>query len=210
MKSAFEKIISLSNRVSFIDDRQKQSAVLVPFFQNGNSEEIVFEVRSPFVVQPGEICFPGGNRKSSDPSMRKTAVRETCEELAISPSSVSEPVFLGEFNSAAGRTIHVFTAALEIDSLKSLKPDVNEVSSVFSVEADYFLSNEPEIYHVSSLISPFKNGSLRFPAAELGLPEMYHSEWGHADREVPVYRTEHGIIWGITAKIIRDIFKVLK
>ncbi len=44
------------------EDQMFESAVLIPIVRYKNREYILFEKRSQFVSQPGEMSFPGGVR----------------------------------------------------------------------------------------------------------------------------------------------------
>ncbi len=204
--NVFKKIISLSDEIDFSGKKIKQSAVIVPFVKVNNTESVLFEIRSDKVPQPGEICFPGGNRNSADISLRHTTVRETSEELGIKESSIANVTSLGVLHSSIGNEIHIFTAELNISSIIDLNINKDEVEKVFVIPAEYFMSNVPEIYSVNAVISPFKDGKVTFPAKELNLPVKYHSDWGFDEKKVYVYKTEHGVIWGITAQIIHEIY----
>lgn len=40
------------------------------------------------------------------------------------------------------------------------------------------------------------------PAKELGLPEKYSKMWNQHNISIPFYKTEKGLIWGLTAQIV--------
>ncbi|MBN1501020.1 MAG: CoA pyrophosphatase [Spirochaetes bacterium] len=206
----FDRVHELSDKVVFSDNKFKESAVLVPFIKVNNEENILFEIRSVNVPQPGEICFPGGNRKITDVSLKDTALRETCEELGISESLITKTIQLGNFHSSTGNYIHVFSGLIDFNYPDDMQINTDEVEKVFTIPVEFFISNEPEIYSVYSCISPEKDGAITFPSKELNLPEKYHQIWGYSEKKVAVYRTDYGIIWGITAQILSSIFSSIK
>lgn len=73
------------------------SAVLVPLCSRNGEPSILFTRRSSKLVScRGEISFPGGVVEPQDNNdMTRTAIRETCEELGISETSID---IWGEFN----------------------------------------------------------------------------------------------------------------
>src|SRR2546423_784250 len=67
---------------------RQPAAVLVPVVE-GPEPSIVFTKRTEHLSRhPGEISFPGGMRHAEDPDLLSTALRETEEELGLSPDRV--------------------------------------------------------------------------------------------------------------------------
>ena len=102
-----------------------------------------------------------------------------------------------------------FLGILKINTLDDLNINKDEVDYVFTMPMDYFLENEPEVYGIkvrsySSEVDEEGNFIEYFPVKELDLPERYHHTWNDGFREVYVYRTEHGTLWGITALIVYE------
>ena len=69
--------------------------------------------------------------------------------------------------------------------------------------------SEPEEYHVKLEVHPFERKDedrleYLLPVKDLGLPARYEKPWGGRKLPVYVYKTDHDIIWGITAEILRD------
>ena len=67
--------------------RPRPAAVLIPLLPNGNSYDVLFEVRSAGIAQPGDICFPGGTMEPGE-TPEVAAVRETTEELLVSREQI--------------------------------------------------------------------------------------------------------------------------
>jgi len=111
-----------------------------------------------------------------------------------------------------GAVIDAYIGRILLDSIDSFRINRDEVDEVFTVPADDFLRMNCEVYSVSLEIQPHVTDSagreIIFPAKELGLPERYHGKWGGKVHDVYLYRTEHGIIWGLTAEIIRDVMEL--
>ena len=58
----------------------RTASVLLLLLPGKNGPELLFEVRSGKLGwQPGDICFPGGRRESSDRNYAAAAVREASE-----------------------------------------------------------------------------------------------------------------------------------
>jgi coenzyme A diphosphatase NUDT7 len=60
-------------------DEEVSFAVLVPLIEIDGELNLIYEVRSNSIAQPGEISFPGG-RIEDDESPMEAAIRETSEE----------------------------------------------------------------------------------------------------------------------------------
>jgi len=78
------------------------------------------------------------------------------------------------------------------------------------------MKTEPEIHQVlirlfSSEINPDTGEEIVYlPVRELGLPERYIDPWGNFKQNVYVYKTTDGVVWGLTAKIIMDLVRIIK
>ncbi|MDT7659540.1 MAG: hypothetical protein QOF38_4255, partial [Pseudonocardiales bacterium] len=65
------------------------AAVFIPFYRDpAGALRLVLIERTRFGRHGGQIALPGGKREPSDPTMRDTAVRETCEELGLRPDDL--------------------------------------------------------------------------------------------------------------------------
>ncbi len=191
-------------------------AVLVLLIFMNEEYHFVFEKRSVNIRQPGEICFPGGKFEPAiDTSLRDTAIRETVEELGVPSERLLIIGNLDTVVSTMGATADAFLGILELGSLNDLQINLQEVEKVFAVPVSYFENNEPEVYQVNMIAHPsYVNQAgeevTLFPAQELGLPDRYAKPWGNAMSNVFVYRVEGVIIWGMTARLIKDVVAKLK
>ena len=69
---------------------KRKNAVLIPLVEKEGEWSILFEVRQTGIRQGGEICFPGGRIEEHE-TVEEAAVRETSEELLISPEKIEAP-----------------------------------------------------------------------------------------------------------------------
>lgn len=114
-----------------------------------------------------------------------------------------------------GTTVDAFLGVIDISSLDDLNINPHEVERVFSIPVSYFERTEPEVYQVSITANPSyinKAGKevILLPAKELGLEEQYTKPWGNIMNNIYVYRVERVTIWGITARLIRDVIAKIK
>lgn len=178
------------------------SAVLLPIVSTNKEPHLLFEVRSPHLKrQPGEICFPGGKvEKNEFPAPQKTAVRETCEELGVSPGQIKLLGPLDVLVTPHGAVIYPFVCELKATEIK---PSQAEVEHVFTVPLEFFLNNPPRLYSVDVAI---KYGP-EFPYEKV--PSTYKEGW-QKRWSIPMYSYQYGnyFIWGFTARIIYNFIKL--
>lgn len=190
------------------------SVVFVPFLEINGEWHLLFQQRSSNIRQPDEVSFPGGGFSSrKDRNCRDTAIRETVEELGVSRESIVVEGRLDSIVAPMWAIIEIFVGRITDPDISSYRINRNEVARIFTVPFSWFLSNECETYRVRLEIHPYlKNDSgereVIFPAGELGLPERYAEPWGGILHEVYVYRTEHGVIWGLTAQIVKELVRI--
>jgi 8-oxo-dGTP pyrophosphatase MutT (NUDIX family) len=212
-KKTFEHFIeSLDKKHGVLgQDLLGNFAVLVALVQLDGDYHFLFQKRAKDIRQGSEISFPGGRfDEELDDTFEDTAVRETCEELGISRESIEVIQQIDSFVSHV--YIENYLGILHIDSLDDLNINEDEVEYVFTMPLDYFINHPPETYGIkvrsfSSEIDEEGNLIEYFPVKELDLPERYHRTWNDSLREVYVYRTDHGTLWGITALIVYDTIR---
>lgn len=92
------KVMSDRERV-VLDLPGRPAAVLVPMFDRDQTPHLILTKRTESLADhPGQVSLPGGSRDPSDANLRMTALRETHEELGISPDVVE---IVGELDDVA-------------------------------------------------------------------------------------------------------------
>lgn len=185
-----------------IDDDLRFS-VLVPLIEINNELNLIFQVRSKSIRQPGEISFPGG-KIEDDENPEYAAVRETYEELGINESNIEIISELDYATSKSGSFVYTFLGYIKNTDTKNINYNKDEVSELFYVPLSYFLENEPEEYFMNY-----------YPKADNDFP--YHMvndgkdyNWGNIRYPVYFYNYKNYVIWGLTAKITYSFIKKLK
>ena len=192
-----------------------KSAVLVPFINIDGTESILFEKRARSIRQGGEICFPGGMVDDEDSGTIDTVIRETMEETGIKREDLSVFDSAGYLVTGHGALIDVYLGRISLTSIDDFKPNPDEVERLITVPVSFFLENEPEYYNYRTTTEPWyldEQGRRvdLFPAEKLGLPEKYWKPWSYQRNRFVVYRVEGEVIWGITARIMNTISKLMK
>ena len=191
-----------NDRVHYINmDEYFHSSVLISFIVQKDEYYLVFEKRSAYISQPGEVCFPGGRfDKELDATTKDTAVRETCEELGVKKSQIKKVNYWGTYIAPMFTLIDVYIGLLDIQNIHDLPINQSEVEKLIILPFSYFVNNKPLAYKIH-------NWSYldTFPAKDLGLPSKYHKPWKSKSRPVFVYPTDDVPIWGVTANIIKKL-----
>lgn len=178
------------------------AAVLIPLVERNNALAVLFEVRaSQLSWQPGEVCFPGGRVETLDINSEATAVRETAEELGISPGNIQ---VLGEMNEVVSPIGVILKPHIGRIIAANFHLSHDEVAEVFTVPLDFLLASEPLAAHMEMGNRPLDD----FPFA---LVPDYSPEWKRRRTyEVLFYQYEGRVIWGLTAQVLADFLTVCR
>ncbi len=167
---------------SLKDDYDRESAVLMPIFEEGGQPHFLLTRRTEEVAtHKGQISFPGGMRHGEE-SLTETALRETEEEVGIGRDQFA---LLGRFHDYLSITAYrvvPFVAYLETPFSPS--PQAREVAEVLQVPFEIFY--DPGRLKVERM---FRQGKWT---------DVYYYRYGVFD------------IWGLTARIIRDFLQELR
>ena len=176
----------------------RSCAVLCPLIEGEDGLRLLFEVRSSFVSQGGEVCFPGGRMEPGE-SPRDCALRETEEELSIPRQEVTvlgTPDFIW---NQRGFLLRPVLGLVSPAGLAALRPSPAEVAEAFTVPLAFFRETEPLVARYA--LKPQLPED--FPYEAMGIAPDYG--WSAGSVEVPCWRYEGHVIWGMTARITRDI-----
>ncbi len=182
-----------------LPDSPRFTAVLIPLVEVDGKIQVLFQVRSEKVDQPGEVSFPGGHVEPGE-TAKEAAIRETCEELLVKPEQVE---VLAPMHRLADR------GKLVIDSFLGVVHDyrgsflTEEVARVFTVPLDWLLENEPEVYTAEMEVCPGES----FPY-EL-IPGGRDYPFIRAPRRFFFFHTEE-IIWGLTGELLYRATELLR
>lgn len=186
----------LKGRVpKYIDeDKMRQSAVMIALIKKDGVYHVLFEVRASHLKhQPGEICLPGGIREPGETAM-ENAVRETTEELLISPSQIEVIAQLDTLINVANIKLDVFLCELHDYDMTYSKEEVEEI---FTVPLNFFLYTKPEVYQNEVKTIPPDD----FPFDRI--PGGKNYPWRSAHRDIYFYYYKDKVIWGMTAYILQ-------
>ena len=161
-----------------------RAAVLVPIFEKDNSYQILFTKRTNKVRHhKGQISFPGGSYDETDKALENTALRETLEEIGIGKKAIR---ILGELDETRTVTSNYIVSAYVgyIDySQITYKIQEDEIDELIEVPLTALL--EPSIFREELITYEDKK------------------------RSVLYYHYEHHVIWGATARILKQLLDIL-
>lgn len=156
------------------------SAVMIIVYPEGAEWNIILIKRPDYQgVHSGQIAFPGGKMELSDSDLLATALRESKEEIDISPD-ILEP--LGKLSRIyippSHFMVHPFVTATS--EKPNLRGDSREVEKILHVPVSSFFG-ESKITIEKVQVQP-----------------------GNMTMKVPAFKVDEHIIWGATAMILSE------
>lgn len=185
MKERIRRILSSRERqiITITDAPLKLAAVIVPLFEKEGEYHILFTRRTETVEHhKGQISFPGGRKDEDDPSLKDAALRETFEEIGVRPQDVE---ILGELDSMA-----------TLSSNFLITPFVGVIPYPYN-----FVVSSDEIEEL-----------VEVPLAALLDKKNYYQESQLYEGRPYVssfYRYEGRVIWGATARILKQFLELV-
>lgn len=180
----FERLESLKNKASE-NNNPRSAAVMMLLYPKNGMTHLVLIVRNSYEgVHSGQIAFPGGKYEKEDKNFKETALRETHEEVGISPERMKiirpfTPMYIPPSNFM----VHPFLGICNDEIC--FVPDPSEVAQIVELPLADFLSDAIVI--------------------EANLSTSYAQ-----NINVPAFDIEGHIVWGATAMILSELKDVLK
>ena len=153
------------------------AAVLVPLFNKGEDCHLLFTKRSEQVkYHKGEISFPGGVVDEEDLELEKTALREAFEEIGLEESDVQ---IIGVLDDIVTITEFIVTPVVGLFPYPyPFKISKGEIAELIEVPLSFLL--DEKCFSEREIIRG-------------GLKEIVYA-----------YQYERHIIWGATARILKQ------
>jgi 8-oxo-dGTP pyrophosphatase MutT (NUDIX family) len=157
------------------------AAVLLPLYGWPERAGLIFTERRPDLRRhAGEISFPGGRQDDPDEDLRETALRESEEEIGLSPAAVDLVGALPPIGTfVTSYKVHPFVGLVPEDL--QLEPNPAEVGAILHLGVDELR----EGYGMKRLV-------------RRGVPFR-----------TPTYTVGPHMIWGATARILSEFLERL-
>lgn len=157
----------------------RRAAVLVLFYPRDEQITFALTVRPDTLSRhPGQISLPGGMAEPYDATLWDTAVRETEEELGLSPHALIPLGRLDDVTMRNGESVITPFVGWQ-QTPPQFRPDRNEVADVLEVP-------------IHTLLQP--------ASIEEETWELRGRQW-----RVAYYRLSDRMVWGITGLILSDL-----
>ena len=161
----------------------KAAAVLAAFFEEDGEARVVLTRRASHLrSHTHEVSFPGGRIEEGEEPVA-AALREADEEIALDTSEIDIVGFLTPISTLAATS-----GITPVVGFLPGRPDVdanpNEVEFVFDVSLSQLLAD-----------GVFEE-------------ERWDTPWGN-DRQINFFYLPHDIIWGATARILRELLELV-
>ncbi|RKG88559.1 CoA pyrophosphatase [Corallococcus terminator] len=155
----------------------REAAVLLPLFEREGVPYVVFTRRPAHLrTHAGQYAFPGGGQEVKDVTPLETALRETEEELGIARGGVRVLGLLDETPTTSSYRIRPYVGVIPGDG--KYVPNPEEVDLVLEVPLVRLM--DPAILRVE------------------------RHAWEGVEHDVHFYTHGEHVIWGATARILRD------
>lgn len=163
----------------------RNAAVLMLFYPKNNRTHLVLIIRNSYPgVHSSQIAFPGGKVELYDSNLEQTALRETHEEIGISPDLITVlRSFTTVYIPPSNFLVHPFLGFSTQELTFTLQED--EVAGI--IEAPLHMLLDDSII-ISRAIETSYSGTIEIPAFQI-----------------------HGYtVWGATAMMLSELKDMLK
>lgn len=119
----------------------RRAAVLLVLYDRGGETHVILTKRSHDVAHPGQVSLPGGRFEASDLTLKRTALRETEEEVGI---PASRPRIVGRLDDVetmvSGFVVSPFVGL--VAGSFPLRPDDHEVARIMEVPVSTIIEHD--------------------------------------------------------------------
>ena len=177
--------ISYLKEENYIDKEPRRAAVLMLFYPKDKVTHLALIVRNTYPgVHSSQIGFPGGKVEEYDADLEETALRETHEEVGVSPEKVQIIKTFSEIYIPPSNFLVAPFMGISHEELAFI-PDLDEVKRVLEFSLVDFLD-------------------------EKSITKVKMSTSYAVDIEVPAFMVDKYIVWGATAMMMSELKETIK
>jgi 8-oxo-dGTP pyrophosphatase MutT (NUDIX family) len=184
-KMAPQERIDTLNTLEMISKNPKNAAVMMLFYPKNGRTHLVLIVRNSYEgIHSAQIAFPGGKYEIEDLNFENTALRETYEEIGVSPDFMEIiKSFTHIYIPPSNFMVYPFMGICKEEI--TFIPDSNEVSKIIELPLSDFLDDT------------------------LIVTVNMSTSYG-INCVVPAFKIEEHVVWGATAMMLSELKDVLK
>jgi 8-oxo-dGTP pyrophosphatase MutT (NUDIX family) len=172
------------------DREPAHASVLVPLVLRDELAVLLTQRTDHLTNHPSQISFPGGRAESHDADTAATALREAREEIGLRPEQVELLGAMPTYTTGTGFIVTPVVGLVQPDF--TLEVDPFEVAAVFEVPLAFLMNPAHHRRHAIEVA-----GARR---------EFFSMPWdGHDDDGRP----QRFFIWGATAAMLRNLYRML-
>jgi 8-oxo-dGTP pyrophosphatase MutT (NUDIX family) len=182
-KQRVKKLLQNRCRIEMASPSLEPAAVLMPIYEKDGKLHLLLTRRTDQVAHhKKQISFPGGAREVGDKSLLHTALRESTEEIGLDAASVEVLGILDDIPTVASNfVITPFVVFFPYPAKFTINP--KEVAEILAVPLE-------------TLLDKFNFREELQTIGENTHPIYFYNHRGH-------------IIWGATARIIKEFLDLL-
>jgi 8-oxo-dGTP pyrophosphatase MutT (NUDIX family) len=168
-----------------VNPKPKLSAVLILVYEGETELETLLMLRNSYNgTHSAQVSFPGGKKEENDSSLEFTALRETHEEVGITPQTVEVLGKLSElYVPPSGFLIHPYVAICK--ETPQFIPNPHEVKELIRMPLRFLFESDR-----------CKSGKIPVGISKIKLKVPYYDVHGH-------------IVWGATAMILSELKTII-
>lgn len=174
-----EKSLSCKIRPEVKHDGESRLAAVLIVIYGSNPTIIMTERPKTMNLHAGEISFPGGTWKEDDNDLLQTALREAKEEIGL---DISRQEIIGQL-----KPVTTLNSGFRITPFISIVPNIPKLRPNSEIE---------NILHIP-LFPLFKTIEADSDPTHKSIQEMY------------VFRFENNLIWGASARMLKQMMNLL-
>ena len=175
----------LMKNINLESIKPREAAIMMLFYPKNTKTHLALILRTSYNgVHSSQIAFPGGKVEKFDLNFQETALRETHEEIGISPNIINvirdfTPIYIPPSNFMVYPFLGFSNSELIFDI------DPNEVAGIIELPMTEFLD---ENIVISKRMSTAYNLEI----------------------DVPAFKIQEHIVWGATAMMLSELKDIIK